>query len=232
MPQDVALDGETPLCPLGAAGIDFFSSSADPSAALPSVNHALSEYSLEYGELRSTSLQFAGALSSVGIGAGDCVGILMGPGSEYLIAVFGLWGLGVSVLPIPLDATASQATKLLHNGNAKLAVCDAALRRKLIPGGDIPNDAAVPVVVTRGEAFGYDLSFSEMLQSRGQFSDVPKYDAGTGVAPLKVTLAVAELPKGAQPSNVPPSASLFLSPGTITCSQVDHSDGSVRRWQA
>lgn len=123
-----------------------------------------------YSELREKCARFAAALSSLGVRRGDHVATLMGKSVELLIAVLGMWRLEASNVPVPTGSTHEQMALHLQSSGARLVICDAEHRRKLLPQGGIPNDASPLVVVARGEAFGYDVAFSEMAAGTGAFA--------------------------------------------------------------
>jgi len=125
---------------------------------------------ITYSELREKSARFAAALTTLGVRRGDPVATLMGPTPEQAIALLALWRLGAVNVPL-LTALAHQdiAFRLQESG-ARLVICDVGQRRKLLPQGGIPSDASPLVVVARGEAFGYDLAFSEMAAGTGAFA--------------------------------------------------------------
>ncbi|NVM97444.1 AMP-binding protein [Arthrobacter sp. SDTb3-6] len=131
-----------------------------------------------YGELREQSTRFASALGSMGVRRGDHVATLMGKSAELAVALLGLWRLGAVDVPL-FTAFAHDAIAFrLQATGAKLVICDADQRRKLVPPGGVPNDASPLVVVARGEAFGYDVAFSEMTAGTGAFADLSADDAG------------------------------------------------------
>ncbi len=129
---------------------------------------------ISYGELREKSMQFAAALSSLGIRRGDHVATLMGKSAELVIALVGMWRLGAVDVPLFTAFAHDAIAYRLQASGARLVICDADQRRKLVPPGEIPTDASTPVIVARGEAYGYDHSFAELLAS----TDVT-YDGGS-----------------------------------------------------
>lgn len=123
-----------------------------------------------YGELSVKSRQFAAALASLGIQRGDRVATLMGTSVELVVALLGIWRLGAVDVPLLTAFAPDAISARLRASTAKLVICDADQRSKLVPAGHVPNDASTPVVVAHGEAFGYDSSFAEMVLGRGAFS--------------------------------------------------------------
>lgn len=125
---------------------------------------------ISYGELREKSTQFAAALTSLGIKRGDHVATLMAKSAELVIALLGIWRLGAVDVPL-FTAFAHDAIDFrLQASSTRLVICDADQRKKLLPAGEVPTDASRPVVVARGEAFGYDLAFADMVAGTGAFT--------------------------------------------------------------
>ncbi|WP_449374708.1 AMP-binding protein [Arthrobacter psychrolactophilus] len=138
----------------------------------------LSSVDVSYGELREKSSQFAASLASLGVKQGDHVATLMAKSAELVIALLGIWRLGAVDVPL-FTAFAHDAIEFrLRASGAQLVICDADQRRKLLPPGEVPTDASRPVIVARGEAFGYDLSLAEMVAGTGAFTDIHTHDGG------------------------------------------------------
>lgn len=135
---------------------------------------------ISYGELREKSTQFAAALTSLGIKRGDHVATLMAKSAELVIALLGIWRLGAVDVPL-FTAFAHDAIDFrLQASSTRLVICDADQRKKLLPAGEVPTDASRPVVVARGEAFGYDLAFADMVAGTGAFTPAhDKHDGGS-----------------------------------------------------
>lgn len=140
------------------------------NTAFTVIDAHLGHVDISYGELREKSTRFAAALSSLGVGRGDHVATLMGKSAELVIALLGIWRLGAVDVPL-FTAFAHDAIDFrLQASGARLAICDAGQRSKLVPPGEVPSDASLPIVVARGEAFGYDHSMAEMVAGTGPFS--------------------------------------------------------------
>lgn len=162
------------------------------NTAFTVIDANLDSVDISYGELREKSLRFAAALSSLGVTPGDHVATLMGKSAELVIALLGIWRLGAVNVPL-FTAFAHDAIDFrLRASGTRLVICDADQRRKLTPPGETPTDASRPVIVARGEAFGYDHSLAEMVAGTGAFSGLAPltdtYDAGSvavgGAGPL------------------------------------------------
>ncbi|ALV45978.1 AMP-dependent synthetase [Arthrobacter alpinus] len=157
--------------------------------ALSVVSADLSSEDISYGELREKSTQFAASLASLGVRRGDHVATLMAKSAELVIALLGIWRLGAVDVPL-FTAFAHDAIEFrLQSSGARLVICDADQRRKLLPPGEVPTDASRPVIVARGDAFGYDLSLAEMTAGTGAFADTEAYDAGPVAVGGEGTLA-------------------------------------------
>jgi acetyl-CoA synthetase len=166
------------------------------------VSADLGSVDISYGELREKSLQFAASLASVGVRRGDHVATLMAKSAELVIALLGIWRLGAVDVPL-FTAFAHDAIEFrLQASGARLVICDADQRRKLLPPGEVPTDASRPVIVARGDAFGYDLSLAEMVAGTGAFTDIHTHDVGPvavggdGVLVQLFTSGTTGTPKG------------------------------------
>ncbi|MFQ4147244.1 AMP-binding protein [Arthrobacter sp. LAPM80] len=166
----------------------------------------LSAVDISYGELREKSTQFAASLASLGVKQGDHVATLMGKSAELVIALLGIWRLGAVDVPL-FTAFAHDAIDFrLRASAARLVICDADQRRKLVPPGEVPTDASRPVVVARGDAFGYDHSLAEMVAGTGAFASLPPLSetldggsvavGGAGALVQLFTSGTTGMPKG------------------------------------
>ncbi|WP_052136108.1 AMP-binding protein [Arthrobacter sp. PAMC 25486] len=152
------------------------------ATAFTVIDAELNFVDISYGELREKSTQFAAALTALGVRRGDHVATLMGKSAELVIALLGIWRLGAVDVPL-FTAFAHDAIAFrLQSSGAQLVICDADQRRKLVPPGEIPTDASLPVIVARGEAFGYDHSFAELLAGTSALfsSDSPDSSGSSG----------------------------------------------------
>lgn len=138
----------------------------------------LSHNDITYGELREKSARFAAALRGLGVNPGDAVATLMGKSEDLLVALLGIWRRGAVDVPLFTAFAADAVALRMRASGAKLVVCDAGQRAKLMPDGDVPTDASPLVIVAQGEAFGYDLSFADMVAGTGAFTDTDALDGG------------------------------------------------------
>ena len=133
------------------------------AVAFTIVRPDLSHKDLRYGELKHRSERFAAALADLGVKPGDAVATLMGKSEELIVALLGIWRRGAVDVPLFTAFGADAIAFRLEASNCRLVVADADQRAKLVPGGDVPSDASPLVIVARGEALGYDLSFADLL---------------------------------------------------------------------
>ncbi|WP_051389071.1 AMP-binding protein [Arthrobacter sp. 35W] len=133
------------------------------SIAFTVVQPDLGHTDITYGELREKSARFAVALAGLGVGPGDRVATLMSKSADLVVALLGIWRRGAIDVPLFTAFAGDAIAFRLASSGAKLVIADADQRRKLVPSGDVPMDASPLVVVARGEAFGYDLAFDELL---------------------------------------------------------------------
>lgn len=142
--------------------------------ALTVIADTLDFVDVTYGELHEKSVRFAAALRTMGVRRGDHVATLMGKSAELVVALLGIWRLGAVDVPLFTAFGHDAIAFRMQASGARLVVCDAAQRPKLVPPGGVPNDASPLVVVARGEAFGFDASFAEMVAGRGAFATSPE----------------------------------------------------------
>lgn len=157
---------------------------------------------VSYGELRSASEQFAGALQALGVRPGDRVATLMGKSWTYLVTLMGIWRLGAVHVPL-FTAFAPPAIALrLQGSGAKIVVCDPSQRKKLEPSADIPAGAPWRVITT-GEAPGDELGFQSLMRAAsplmqaatigGEGALIHIYTSGTTGSPKGVVVPLRAL---------------------------------------
>ena len=147
------------------------------AVAFTIVRPDLSHKDLRYGELKRRSQRFAAALADLGVKPGDAVATLMGKSEELIVALLGIWRRGAVDVPLFTAFGADAIAFRLEASNCRVVVADADQRAKLVPGGDVPSDASPLVIVARGEALGYDLSFADLLGEEAADDGGP--DTGT-----------------------------------------------------
>jgi len=81
---------------------------------------------VSYRELLQEVEQFAAQLSRAGVRAGDCIGLHVPSGRNYLVATYALWQCGACVVPIPIELTACEK-QLVCSKIALDAVVSSAL---------------------------------------------------------------------------------------------------------
>ncbi|GAC1540303.1 MAG: acyl-CoA synthetase [Acidimicrobiales bacterium] len=132
----------------------------------------LSTHDLTFGWLRVQSERCAAALADLGVGRGDCVGVLMGKSEELIVALVGIWRLGAVHVPL-FTAFAPAAIALRLTGSAaKVVIVDSDQRAKLDPSEDIAVDTPWRIVTVGAERRDGDLSFDELVRHDGTFDQV------------------------------------------------------------
>lgn len=130
------------------------------------VDADLSMHDLTFGELRARSERFAAALAGLGVGRGDCVGVLMGKSDALIVALLGIWRLGAVHVPLfTAFAPAAIAMRLIGSA-AKVVIVDGNQRMKLDPSEDMPADAW-RIVTVGGHGRDGDLAFADMCDTEG-----------------------------------------------------------------
>ncbi len=148
--------------------------------------------SYTFEQLRDLSAQFAGFLTSQGIGAGDVVGGLLPRIPELLVTILGTWRVGAVYQPFFTAFGAKAIEHRLKTSNAKLIVTDLDNRAKLDDISTAPKVAVVshnqPV---RPEDF--DLA-AELTKQSTAFTPVLRQ--GNDLFMLMSTSGTTGMPKG------------------------------------
>lgn len=116
------------------------------------------------GELRAESERFAAALAGIGVRTGDRVATLMGKSRDYLITLMGIWRLGAAHVPLFTAFAPSAIAYRLEGSRARVVVCDAEQRAKLLPSEDMPENATWQVITT-GDADDGAMSFDALMEA-------------------------------------------------------------------
>ncbi|WP_110182228.1 AMP-binding protein [Nocardioides solisilvae] len=161
----------------------------------------LSLVDVTYGELADRSRRFAAALVAQGVRPGDRVATLMGKSLDLVTAVLGIWRAGAVHVPL-FTAFATPAIALrLAGADARLVVCDASQRGKLLPGEDLAADdvdwrVVVAGATARDVAQPDDLLLDELLDAADPAqAPVVTVDGGTEFVRL-FTSGTTGTPKG------------------------------------
>jgi len=132
----------------------------------------LSTHDLTFGRLRVQSERCAAALADLGVGRGDCVGVLMGKSEELIVALVAIWRLGAVHVPL-FTAFAPPAIAMRLTGSAaKVVIVDGDQRAKLDPSEGIPADAPWRIVTVGGDRRNGDLAFDDLLGTEGTVETV------------------------------------------------------------
>ena len=148
--------------------------------------------SFTFEQLRDLSAQFAGFLTSQGIGAGDVVGGMLPRVPELLITILGTWRAGAVYQPFFTAFGPKAIEHRLSTSKAKLMVTDPANRPKL---DDIAHAPTV-AVVAHGQALREgDLDLAAEL-ARQSTDFAPVLRQGSDMCMLMSTSGTTGLPKG------------------------------------
>ncbi len=148
--------------------------------------------SYTFEQLRDLSAQFAGFLTSQGIGAGDVVGGLLPRIPELLVTILGTWRVGAVYQPFFTAFGAKAIEHRLTTSNAKLVVTDPANRAKLDEISQAPRIA----VVSHNQAVRPDdFDFATELAKQST-SFAPVLRLGGDLFMLMSTSGTTGMPKG------------------------------------
>ena len=159
--------------------------------ALEYEDQAGNRASYTFAQLRDLSAQFAGFLTSQGIGAGDVVGGMLPRIPDLLVTILGTWRVGAVYQPFFTAFGPKAIEHRLGTSKAKLIVTDPANRAKL---DEIDNAPLVAVVTTEAVRAG-DFDFRAELARQGtEFTPVLR--RGSDLFMLMSTSGTTGLPKG------------------------------------
>ncbi|MDX2169117.1 MAG: AMP-binding protein [Deltaproteobacteria bacterium] len=144
---------------------------------------------ITYGELAAAVDELATWLAARGVGAGQRVGLMAGNEPALVAANYALWGLGATVVPIAVRATAGETALLLAHARASALLCDAA-RAEVARGAAI--DAGLPLFAVEPE-----LPLRPRIARRTLARVVPpRAPRPTDLAVLAYTSGTTGAPKG------------------------------------
>ncbi|MFC9086736.1 AMP-binding protein [Nocardiopsis dassonvillei] len=111
----------------------------DPHAtATTEIGPTLEATTLSFGELAQRSRDLATGLADLGITSGDRVATLIPKGVDLTVTALAVWRLGAVLVPLLSSFAPSAINERLTDSGARLVVCDAEYRAKLVPGADRP----------------------------------------------------------------------------------------------
>lgn len=100
----------------------------------PALKMAGAETSLSYRELESCSAAIASNLLAAGAQSGDRVILFCESRPEWMAAMFGIWGLGITVVPLPFDTVPENLAAVFHFTGAAFVVTSGR-GRNILPEG-------------------------------------------------------------------------------------------------
>lgn len=157
-----------------------------PASIVPDATAVSGERDETTGELREAAARVAGLLSSLGVSAGDRVGIFATNSAEYVEAIFGIAVLGAVAVPMNFRARGDELAHLLADSGTKVLFSEsryASLIEASVPAG-------LPVVYFDGD---YAARLKEADAEAGLIvADVEDED----VAIILYTSGTTSLPKG------------------------------------
>ncbi|QUX26628.1 AMP-binding protein [Nocardiopsis akebiae] len=111
----------------------------DPHAtATTEIGPTLEATTLTFGELTQRSRDLATGLADLGVTRGDRVATLIPKGVDLTVTALAVWRLGAVLVPLLSSFAPSAINERLTDSGARLVVCDAEYRAKLVPGADRP----------------------------------------------------------------------------------------------
>jgi len=138
-----------------------------------------------YGELRAGVSQAAGLLQSLGVGAGDRVGILATNRAAFLEVLFGTAALGGTVVPMNYRAGKDEAAHLMADSGTKVLVAESRYRDLI--------ESTRPATLT--SVLYFDGDYPAARDAAEPFELVEDVD-DDALATLLYTSGTTSLPKG------------------------------------
>jgi amino acid adenylation domain-containing protein/non-ribosomal peptide synthase protein (TIGR01720 family) len=87
--------------------------------------------SMSYRELDARSNRLSHRLRAMGVGRGDCVGVLMERGPDLIVALLGVLKAGAAYVPCDPAYPDSRVRFMIDDTKAAVAICDERFRQKL-----------------------------------------------------------------------------------------------------
>src|SRR6266849_7357917 len=106
-------------------------------------------HEITYGGLRDQTVRVAERLNTLGVGAGDRVGILLGDSPEFITSLVAIVSLGAIVVPINLALRREDQLFILKDCGAGAAIIEASAMQALIGEADRPAELKEILVVRR-----------------------------------------------------------------------------------
>ncbi|WDZ88373.1 AMP-binding protein [Nocardiopsis sp. HUAS JQ3] len=111
----------------------------DPHAtATTEIGPTLEATTLTFGDLAQRSRDLATGLADLGVTSGDRVATLIPKGVDLTVTALAVWRLGAVLVPLLSSFAPSAINERLTDSGARLVVCDAEYRAKLVTGADRP----------------------------------------------------------------------------------------------
>ncbi|MBS1844538.1 MAG: AMP-binding protein [Actinobacteria bacterium] len=155
---------------------------------------------MSFRELGERSSRLAGALREAGVGAGDCVGVMMAKSPELLVSMAALWRLGAVHVPLFTAFGPDAAKYRLDDSGARFLITDAANRSKFAESEESPTQV---IVAGGGKTDGSrDIDFDAAVEGGHEVESVARsgsdllialYTSGTTGNPKAVGVPIVAL---------------------------------------
>jgi acetyl-CoA synthetase len=176
---------------IGTACLDV----QDPAArALTIIGLDRTSRDYTFGEIADQSNRLANALSTIGIGVGDVVGVVNPASLETAVSYMALFRMGAVVLPMSSLFGPDALRFRLRNADAKAVITSQANAGKV---REALGDASVPLVIVGGDPAGDNEHSYQQLLASASSSFTPVDTAAEDNAFLIYTSGTTGDPKGA-----------------------------------
>jgi len=150
---------------------------------------------ISYGDFKKLVDDFRGGLASLGVGAGDKVGIIANNRVEWAVAAYATYGLGAAFVPMYEAQKADEWKFILADCSAKVVIGATPEIYKKLQGikGDVPS---LEHIVGFEEPETDDHSYAALLKKGAKTPVEAKHPAESDIAGFIYTSGTTGNPKG------------------------------------
>ncbi len=185
---------------------------------------------LTYSQLLEQARRAGACLRRRGIGPGDRVGILLPNMPEYLIAAYGVWMAGGTVLSLSPLLVAAEISGLIEQTGCRLVVSLDVLTPLVLQGKVRPETVLVATIQDRlagWQWLGYGLHRLRTTGLRRKPVDTKIYSFADELVPSDSAFAAAQ-PSGDEPAYILPTGGTTGQPKAVV---LTHANLMANAWQ-
>ena len=169
----------------------------DATAAVSYSTHDESRATLTYGELASLSARLGGGLSTLGVGRGDCVSVMLPNRLEFGALIFAILGLDAVYSGIPATYGLREVKFMVNRSNSKVLVVQETFRNRdyIDLANELRSEFPQLQVVVLGNRPG-GAGWHSLAELAGSRPSAPGSSAGRCLAHIGFTSGTTSEPKG------------------------------------